>query len=100
MAWIKLHPRLSVTILMLLITAAYGGISWTARVTNTVYEEYPQTCQEVKEILISNARLETEGDNYQERISALEKNQAEILQALPRIDANIEWIREWLENEN
>ena len=78
------------------VPAVYGGITWVSSVCGVV-DDYPSTEEHVEEIMLKNASFESDLDNYRERIATLESNQAELLQAIPRIDANLEWIRRILE---
>jgi len=97
-AWIKKHKWFTGLMLTILIPTGFTSVGWVNKVSGTVCDDYPRTREEVQEIVVLNARMETEIDNCRERIEDLEKNQAEILQAIPRMDTNIEWIRSALEN--
>lgn len=97
LGWVKRHPKTTALILTACVPVAFGSVAWIDKVSG-VAADYPATEEDVEEILISNARFETDIDNCQERIATLEANQAELLQAIPRIDANLEWIRRVLED--
>jgi len=94
--WIRQHPKLTILTLSLCVPAVYGSITWISGV-DRVIDDFPVTRQDVTEVMVDNARLETEVDACQSRIYDLEKHQIELLQAIPRIDANLEWIRQALE---